>query len=139
MLCDGHHKQGKMLLALQEGLRNGAEGWYRDLLLQHVEPWGFELEDIKLDTGRVWLWHGEQDNVVPIGWGWYVWLGGVLRIARTTLTPSFTTVLCRRYLASHINDCAASFPRHEGHMSLWNWRLRAMLEDVASAVPDTVH
>ena len=64
--------QNQLLLGLRESLRNGVAGWYRDLELNLKEPWGFDVSDVALDTGSVWLWHGEKDGVVPVTWGWFV-------------------------------------------------------------------
>jgi hypothetical protein len=30
-----------------------------------LPPWPFRIEDLPLE--RVWLWHGEQDHIVPMG------------------------------------------------------------------------
>jgi len=61
-----------MLLALRESIRQDVQGWFRDLEVQHVLPWGFLPAEIDLPEGSVYLWHGEQDRVVPSAWGRYV-------------------------------------------------------------------
>jgi pimeloyl-ACP methyl ester carboxylesterase len=54
-----------------------------------MKPWGFSLEDIQI---KVYLWHGEDDTVVPPAMG--------------------------RYLAQAIPNCQAKFIPDEGHFSL---------------------
>ena len=49
----------------QLGLAPGAEGWWDDDLA-HIEPWGFELEQIRTP---VLLLHGRHDQFVPFAHG----------------------------------------------------------------------
>jgi pimeloyl-ACP methyl ester carboxylesterase len=50
---------------VSEGLRTGVEGWVEDDFV-FVLPWGFELENI---TVPVQVWHGVQDQFVPVEHG----------------------------------------------------------------------
>jgi pimeloyl-ACP methyl ester carboxylesterase len=51
-----------LIATSREALRPGARGLVQDVALQ-ARPWGFRLEDV---SAPVRLWHGEQDEVVPI-------------------------------------------------------------------------
>ncbi len=46
-----------------EGLRVGADGWIDDDLA-FVAPWGFDVSTI---TVPALIWHGEDDELVPVG------------------------------------------------------------------------
>lgn len=46
----------------REALRSGPHGWIDDVLALRRD-WGFSLSAI---SGRVRLWHGEQDNFAPV-------------------------------------------------------------------------
>lgn len=72
----------------REGQRESSAGWVDDDL-SFVEPWGFDLGTI---SGRVHVWQGAHDRMVPIAHG--EWLVGHLG-----------------------NPCAHLRPEH-GHMSL---------------------
>ena len=71
-----------------EAFRSGTRGVALDYAL-NMKPWGFRLEDISME---VYLWHGEDDTVVPLAMG--------------------------RYLAQAIPNCQAMFIPGEGHFSL---------------------
>ncbi len=73
---------------IQEAFRSGTRGVALDYALS-MKPWGFRLEDIQIE---VYLWHGEDDTVVPPAMG--------------------------RYLAQAIPNCQARFIPSEGHFSL---------------------
>ncbi|MCD4825686.1 MAG: alpha/beta hydrolase [Phycisphaerae bacterium] len=73
---------------IQEAFRSGTRGVALDYAL-NMKPWGFRLEDIQIE---VYLWHGEDDTVVPPAMG--------------------------RYLAQAIPNCQARFIPGEGHFSL---------------------
>jgi pimeloyl-ACP methyl ester carboxylesterase len=75
-------------VSFAEAFRQGITGVCRDAEL-YSRPWGFQLEDI---TSKIHLWHGEQDENVP--------------------------VLVGRYVANAIPNCQARFVEDEGHMSL---------------------
>jgi len=55
-------------LAAQEAHRNGVNGDALEWKL-YVNPWGFELEHIKIP---ICLWYGLHDKQVPIGMGQYL-------------------------------------------------------------------
>lgn len=72
----------------QGGLAQGGRGATHEYVL-FTRPWGFQLEAIRVP---VYLWHGEDDRMVPVTHG--------------------------RYLARTIPDCKARFFPNEGHLSL---------------------
>lgn len=76
--------------SLAEAFRQGARGLTYDTLLAEGRPWGFKLEDIAFP--RVYLWHGEQDQDVPIAMG--------------------------RAVADQLASCKATFYPEEGHLSV---------------------
>ena len=78
----------KYIDAIREAFRSGTRGVALDYAL-NVKPWGFELEDISTE---IYLWHGEDDTIVPPAMG--------------------------RYLAKTIPNCYARFLPGEGHFSL---------------------
>ncbi|KAI1178785.1 Alpha/Beta hydrolase protein [Nemania sp. FL0916] len=49
-----------------EALKHGAEGFACEAKLFGA-PWGFNLEDIQVDRGRLVLWHGAKDVNIPVG------------------------------------------------------------------------
>lgn len=73
---------------IQEAFRSGTRGVALDYAL-NMKSWGFRLEDIQRE---VYLWHGEDDTVVPPAMG--------------------------KYLAEAIPNCHARFLPNEGHFSL---------------------
>jgi pimeloyl-ACP methyl ester carboxylesterase len=70
---------------LVETYRQGSRGSAREGLLAY-RPWGFRLEDIR---AQVFLWHGENDQTVPVAMA--------------------------RYLAQTIPNCQAAYVPLEGH------------------------
>ena len=71
-----------------EALRSGVAGLHHDAGL-YAGDWGFGLQDI---TAEVHLWHGGEDENVPVSVG--------------------------EYVASAIPKCHARFIEDEGHLSL---------------------
>lgn len=69
----------------QEAIRTGGQGIVFDLRALW-RPWGFRVEDIQ---AKVYLWHGEEDNLAPAS--------------------------LAHYLADHLPDCEATFFPNEGH------------------------
>jgi pimeloyl-ACP methyl ester carboxylesterase len=55
-------------LELGEAFRQGLDGWGWDSWLL-ARPWGFRLEDIAVPA---YVWHGEQDSLVPPAAGHYL-------------------------------------------------------------------
>jgi pimeloyl-ACP methyl ester carboxylesterase len=90
---------------LQEAFRSGIAGANQDAAL-YTHPWGFRLQDI---SAQVHLWHGEQDENVPVSVGHYV--------------------------ADAIPNCNARFFREEGHLTLPHHRMREVLSTLISRVP----
>jgi pimeloyl-ACP methyl ester carboxylesterase len=66
---------------LRGAVRNGIAGW-RDDDLAFVADWGFTLEAA---AGRVAIWQGDQDNMVPFAHG--QWLAAHIPGARAHLEP----------------------------------------------------
>ena len=62
LIMSDEHYTKRMIQAVHEAVKNGADGFINDLL-QISQPWHFELENIKTD---VQFWHGEIDDQVPI-------------------------------------------------------------------------
>jgi pimeloyl-ACP methyl ester carboxylesterase len=54
--------QTRLAMTRREAFRQGVDGAVLDLILVH-QPWGFELEDITVDTH--W-WHGSRDLIAPL-------------------------------------------------------------------------
>jgi pimeloyl-ACP methyl ester carboxylesterase len=75
-------------IGFAEAFRPGIAGVQHEAGL-YARPWGFQLQDI---TAEVHLWHGEQDDNVPVSVG--------------------------RYVADAIPNCRAKFIENEGHLSL---------------------
>jgi pimeloyl-ACP methyl ester carboxylesterase len=71
-----------------EALRPGIAGVHHEAGL-YTRPWGFRLQDI---AAEVHLWHGEQDDNVPVSVG--------------------------RYVADAIPNCRTKFIENEGHLTL---------------------
>jgi pimeloyl-ACP methyl ester carboxylesterase len=76
---------GEFAVGLAAGLRgavrNGVAGW-RDDDLAFAADWGFPVEAA---AGRVAIWQGDQDNMVPFGHG--QWLAEHIPAARVHLEP----------------------------------------------------
>lgn len=77
-------------VSMVEAFRQGARGLTYDTLLGEERPWGFKLEDIAFS--RVYLWHGERDQDVPVAMG--------------------------RAVASQLPHCQATYYPGEGHLSV---------------------
>lgn len=73
---------------LKEAFRSGIRGAYQEAKL-YARPWKFRLQDI---STRVYLWHGEKDENVPVSVG--------------------------HFLADSIPDCQATFLENDAHISL---------------------
>ena len=93
--------EGGAIEDLQEALRNGPWGYVIDLEML-ARPWGFSVDDIRVP---VELWHGQDDDVIPIQHGRYL----AARIPRATL-----------------HECPG-----EGHLVLWN-HLHEVLEEAST-------
>ena len=93
-IFDAHPDLVAMFVSdLTETYRQGGRGSAQEALLAY-RPWGFRLEDIR---AKVLVWHGENDQSVPIVLG--------------------------RSLASTIPNCQATFLANEGHfVGLKYWR-----------------
>lgn len=57
-----------LVASAQDGLAPSDQGWWDDGVA-HMEPWGFELGEIRVP---VKVWHGTYDRFVPVAHG--VWL-----------------------------------------------------------------
>lgn len=68
-----------------EAVREGSQGIAHDLRMLW-QPWGFRFEDV---SSKVYLWHGEADNLAPAA--------------------------LAHYIAERIPDCQAVFYPDEGH------------------------
>jgi pimeloyl-ACP methyl ester carboxylesterase len=66
-----------LLKAIQEGLKNGSDGWVEDDLAI-IAPWGFDPSQIKIPTLII---HNEQDVLVPFLQG--KWLASKIKNAET--------------------------------------------------------
>ncbi len=85
-------------LSFAEAFRGGIAGVHHEAGL-FAGPWGFRLQDITQD---IHLWHGEEDENVPVSVGHHV--------------------------ADAIPNCHATFVQGEGHLSLPYHRMREFLE-----------
>ena len=84
---------------MHEAVRNGVDGWLDDDLA-FVEPWGFELADVRCP---VVLCQGRADLMVPYAHG--------------------------EWLASRLPNVTAHLDPVEGHMS-WNLKLDAIFAEL---------
>ena len=75
---------------LPQAFRQGSHGFTLDMKIL-AQSWGFQLQNI---SQKVYLWHGEKDENVPLNSG--------------------------RYLASTIPNCEAHFYPEEGHLLIFN-------------------
>lgn len=80
--------RGPLVQAMAESFRQGEEG-NLEAVLAEVRPWGFQAEQIVFE--KLFLWHGEQDRVMPIA-------------------PV-------RLLSQALPHCTATFYSDEGHFS----------------------
>lgn len=79
----------RMIANSTEVYRQGGRGMYDEALVL-ARPWGFQLGDIRVP---VYVWHGEEDDTVPVAMG--------------------------RYLARSITTAAATFDRRAGHQLVY--------------------
>jgi pimeloyl-ACP methyl ester carboxylesterase len=70
-----------MLANTEEIHRQGGRGLYDEALIM-ARPWGFPLEGLPI---AVRIWHGEEDNTVPVGMGRH--LAHVIPGSRATFYP----------------------------------------------------
>ncbi|MCI4334486.1 MAG: alpha/beta hydrolase [Thermoplasmata archaeon] len=63
------------------GVRHGSDG-YRDDSLAQMQPWGFDVQSIRVPTQ---IWHGAQDRFVPYTHG--QWLAARIAGAEAHLLP----------------------------------------------------
>lgn len=89
----------------REGLKHSSDGWVDDSLA-FVQPWGFELDEIKVP---VLVYHGLEDAMVPVAHG--------------------------RWLAEHLPPkyCKAHILDGHGHISMQTEHLDKMLDELLSA------
>ena len=67
-LLDNEAMGADIATSFQEALRVSVDGWVDDDL-EFIEPWGFELSDIKVP---VLLYQGSEDKMVPYSHGqWF--------------------------------------------------------------------
>ena len=78
-----------LVLGFQDGLATTDEGWWEDGVA-HLEPWGFNLEDIAIP---VQVWHGRHDQFVPFQHG--------------------------EWLAAHVPGAEAHLSDSDGHLTLY--------------------
>jgi pimeloyl-ACP methyl ester carboxylesterase len=78
----------KIIDSWGEAFQLGITGVHHEAAL-YTRPWQFQLQDIPVE---VHLWHGDQDDNVPVSVG--------------------------RYVADAIPKCQATFIKNEGHFSL---------------------
>lgn len=83
--------------ATREAIRGGTSGVALDVKLA-FSGFGFSLGEV---AGRIYLWHGDDDRMVPVAFG--------------------------RHAAARLPDCVARFCRGEGHMSILVNRMEEML------------
>jgi pimeloyl-ACP methyl ester carboxylesterase len=70
-----------LLASTRAGIEGSLDGWFDDDVA-FTEPWGFDLESIRVPLV---LWQGEQDKFVPFGHG--VWLSRHLPGVEARLSP----------------------------------------------------
>ncbi|OLS31979.1 MAG: Non-heme chloroperoxidase [Candidatus Heimdallarchaeota archaeon AB_125] len=75
---------------MQEAFIQGTKGSTKDVSL-YTKHWGFELKDIP-DKVKYFLWHGELDNLAPVGIG--------------------------KAVAEEIHHCVSKYYPEEGHSSI---------------------
>lgn len=92
-----------MMADQQEAVVGGGKGIASDMKILW-QPWGFQLEDIQT---KVYLFHGEADNLAPV------------RLAH--------------YLADHLPNCEAVFYPEEGHTDPLTRHIDEIIEKVVQA------
>jgi pimeloyl-ACP methyl ester carboxylesterase len=75
----------------RESVRTGGKGLVFDMR-NYWRSWGFQFEDVET---KVYLWHGEDDNLAPVA--------------------------LARYLAEHIPDCEARYIPGAGHTGTFQY------------------
>jgi pimeloyl-ACP methyl ester carboxylesterase len=101
LLLERTELRDSLIASSREAFRHGARGPGWDGYL-YSQPWGFKLEETHC---RVFLWHGEEDVIVPAAMG--------------------------RELAARIPGCQARFCPEDGHLSLPFNRFREILAAVS--------
>jgi len=84
----------------QESIRTGGQGIAFDMQVLW-RYWGFIFEDIQT---KVYLWHGEADNLAPAS--------------------------LAHYIADHLPDCEATFFPNEGHTDMLTKRIHEIMAKV---------
>lgn len=87
-LVSNPEARGLLVQAMAESFRQGREG-NLEVVLALTLPWSFQVEQVAFE--RVFLWHGEQDQFMPVA-------------------PA-------RLLAQLLPHCTATFYPDEGHLS----------------------
>jgi pimeloyl-ACP methyl ester carboxylesterase len=98
-----NHELGQYMVdVFQEGLRINCDGWVDDNL-ELVQPWGFELSEIKVP---VLLYQGSEDKMVPYAHG--------------------------EWLAKHLPEekLRKHFLRGEGHISIFLGQKDNMVDEL---------
>ncbi|MGW2092253.1 alpha/beta fold hydrolase [Promicromonospora sukumoe] len=90
---------------MDHGLSGGDEGWVGDLNAL-TSPWGFDLDAV---AAPVELWHGAQDQMVPVTHG--------------------------RWLAAHLPTAVGHMSPDDGHLSLAVGSLGEKLQTLAARAP----
>ena len=96
---------GYLAATFRMGLRSGYWGWFDDDMA-FVKPWGFEVGTI---TGRVHVWQGAHDRMVPYGHG--------------------------RWLAAHVPGAIPHLLPEQGHLTLVVDSFPRVLDELLAAVP----
>jgi pimeloyl-ACP methyl ester carboxylesterase len=94
---------GFLAAQMGEGLREGYWGWFDDDMA-FIKPWGFDLATI---PGRVDVWQGGHDRMVPVGHG--------------------------RWLAAHLGNAHPHLDPAEGHLSLVVDRFPRILDELLAS------
>ncbi len=84
--------------SMKEGMRSGIQGSFNDSQIYRGD-WGFEMKDIRCE---VLLWHGSDDDQVPISVG--------------------------KFMSREIPNCRSKFVEGEGHISLAYLNFKEILE-----------
>lgn len=94
-----------VVATMSESVRVSVDGWVDDDLA-FVQPWGFELEEIKVP---VFLYQGSEDKMVPTGHG--------------------------KWLAEHLPQerLQWKFLEGEGHISIFIGREQEMVDELLAA------
>ncbi|HET7465293.1 MAG TPA: alpha/beta hydrolase [Candidatus Dormibacteraeota bacterium] len=87
---------------LREAMHRGASGYVQDIQVLAL-PWNISLGDIHVP---VELWHGDQDNVIPVQHGYY--LKSVMPGATLRICPGEAHMLLWSHLAEVMRDVTAT-------------------------------